>query len=102
MTNRDAAMDVCNQLFTVDIKPTEEFKKRIKDIVLSDQEVSFQYIKNVYSSYGSDEITDQIFKTNDIFPSIMKEKDIQKYMRDGFITDIDMLKQKDELNIFLC
>lgn len=101
MTIRDAAMDVCNYLVTVDIKPTEGFKNKIRDSVLSDEEVSFEYIKNVYSAYGSDEITDNLFKTNNIFPSIMKERNIQQYMKDGFIKDIDMLKQKDELNIFL-
>lgn len=101
MTKRDAAMDVCNYLFTVDIKPTQEFKNKIADIILSDEEASFQYIKNVYSIYGNDEITDKIFKNNDIFSSMMKERDIKKYMKDGFSVDIENLKEKDELNIFL-
>lgn len=101
MTKREAAMDVCNYLITVDMKPTEAFKNRIEDSVLSDEEVAFQYIKHVYSSYGSDHITDKLFKTDDTFSSIMKERDIKKYMKDGFVKDIDILKEKDELNIFL-
>lgn len=99
-TLKKVALDATDLLFTMDVIVSDNFKNKIEKEILSDDDLAFSYLKNVYIVNGSDHITDQIFKNKELFSEIIKNNDIRKIMQEGLDVDIDSLKKSGDYNSF--